>query len=82
MAQCELATSSFYMIHSNPWELKLAGPFIMAGWGSLNAKLYIPSTYYMNSDYRKVASTNMSHLKAHPGTISLIMKGTFEAYFL
>ena len=44
MAQCELATSSFYMIHSNPWELKLAGPFIMAGWGSLNAKLYIPST--------------------------------------
>ena len=46
MAQCGLATSSFYMIHSNPWELKLAGPFIMAGWGSLNAKLYIPSTTY------------------------------------
>ena len=30
--------------------------------------------------YRKVASSNMSYLEAHPSFYSLLMKGIFGAY--
>ena len=43
---------------------------------------YTSQVHAINSDYRKVASTNVSCLKSHPGNIRLLMKGKFEAYFL
>ena len=36
------------------------------------SRLYVPSMY------RKVASSNMSHLEAHAGFFRLLMKGIFD----
>ena len=36
----------------------------------------------MNIVYRKVASSNMSHLDAHAGFSGLLMKGIFDPYVL
>ena len=33
-------------------------------------------------EYRKVASSNTSHLEAHAGVFRLLMKGIFDPYVL
>ena len=36
--------------------------------------------FFFNFQYRKLASSNMSHLEAHAGFFRLLMKGIFDPY--
>ena len=52
----------------------------------INSKNYYPITIIWNQEcgfeYRKVASTSLSHLEAHDSFFRWSMKGKFDVYFL
>ena len=42
----------------------------------------VTETSFIDLEYRKVASSNTSHLEGHAGFFRLLMKGIFDPYVL